>query len=86
MLILLTILVLIGGALIVTAENSKNPYRRKMIGLIIWIVGFTTITPFLYRNSVRQMKEKGIMEYLNGEVEVMQHADTTYTFLWIDTN
>lgn len=83
---MLIILLLIGAALIVVSENKKNSYRLKITGIVIWIVGFVITLPFIYYNTIQDIKKQGIIEYLNGEIEVIQHSDSTYTFLWIDTN
>lgn len=40
----------------------------------------------MINDSIRTLKEKAIIEYINQEVEVINHGDSTYTFLWIDCN
>lgn len=79
-------MLLIGAILIVISEDKKNSHQLKTIGFVIWLMSIIGIFPFIYRDIVHDIKEQGIEEYLNGEIEVIQHADSTYTFLWIDTN
>jgi hypothetical protein len=38
----------------------------------------------IIKDSIRTIKENAIIEYINQEVEVIDHGDSTYTFLWID--
>lgn len=38
----------------------------------------------IVKDSIRTIKENAIIEYINHEVEVINHEDSTYTFLWID--
>jgi hypothetical protein len=65
---------------------SKNKTYEDYIkatgyGVIIWAI---LLLSMIIKDSIHTLKEKAIIEYINHEVEVIDHGDSTYTFLWID--
>ena len=77
-------LILLGIVLIVISKNNEFKDDIKSIGYGLLLAGFALILPTIVRNHIISFKEQAIVEYLEGEVEVIQHSDSTYTFLWID--
>ena len=77
-------LMLLGIVLIVISKNNEFKDDIKSIGYGLLLAGFALILPTIVRNYIVSFKEQAIVEYLEGEVEVIQHSDSTYTFLWID--
>lgn len=65
-------------------ENNKS-YLIKSLGITVLFFTFAFIFPEVLKETTQYVKEKGIIEYLEGEVEVIQ-SDSTYMFLWIDCN
>ena len=41
------------------------------------------ILPMLISDAITNIKEKAIIQYIQEKVEVIDHGDSTYTFLWI---
>lgn len=77
-------LMLLGIVLIVISKNNEFKDDIKSVGYGLLLAGFALILPTIVRNYIVSFKEQAIVEYLEGEVEVIQHSDSTYTFLWID--
>lgn len=77
-------LMLLGIVLIVISKNNEFKDDVKSVGYGLLLAGFALILPTIIRNYIVSFKEQAIVEYLEGEVEVIQHSDSTYTFLWID--
>lgn len=75
---------LLGIVLIVISKNNEFKDDIKSVGYGLLLAGFALILPTIIRNYIVSFKEQAIVEYLEGEVEVIQHSDSTYTFLWID--
>lgn len=75
---------LLGIVLIVISKNNEFKDDIKSVGYGLLLAGFALILPTIVRNYIVSFKEQAIVEYLEGEVEVIQHSDSTYTFLWID--
>jgi hypothetical protein len=75
---------LLGIVLIVISKNNEFKDDIKSVGHGLLLAGFALILPTIVRNYIVSFKEQAIVEYLEGEVEVIQHSDSTYTFLWID--
>lgn len=86
MLILFVILILLGIVLVVVSKNKPYEHDAKAIGYGLILASVILILPMMINNSIRTLKEKAIIEYINQEVEVINHGDSTYTFLWIDCN
>ena len=86
MLILFVILILLGTVLVVVSKNKPYEHDAKAIGYGLILASVVLILPMIINNSIRTLKEKAIIEYINQEVEVINHGDSTYTFLWIDCN
>lgn len=79
-------LILLGIILIVISKNKEFEDDIKVIGYVLLLSGIILILPTIVKNYIVSFKEQTIIEYLEGEVEVIQHSDSTYTFLWIDCN
>lgn len=77
-------LILLGIVLIVISKNNEFKDDIKSVGYGLLLAGFALILPTIIRNYIISFKEQAIVEYLEGEVEIIQHSDSTYTFLWID--
>lgn len=86
MLILFVILILLGIVLVVVSKNKPYEHDAKAIGYGLILASVILILPMIINDSIRTLKEKAIIEYINQEVEVIDHGDSTYTFLWIDCN
>ena len=77
-------LILLGIVLIVISKNKEFEDDIKAIGYGLLLSGIVLVLPAIVKNYIVSFKEQTIIEYLEGEVEVIQHSDSTYTFLWID--
>jgi 3-polyprenyl-4-hydroxybenzoate decarboxylase len=86
MLTLFVILILLGTVLIVISKNKTYEHDAKAIGYGFILSSVILILPIIIKDSIRTLKENAIIEYINNEVEVINHGDSTYTFLWIDCN
>lgn len=84
MLTLFIILILLGIVLIVVSKNKAYEHDIKAVGYGFILSVVVLILPAIIKNSIRNIKEDAIIEYINQEVEVIDHGDSTYTFLWID--
>lgn len=51
------------------------------MGLFLVILAIAICFPTMVNNSVRYIKEKGIEDYLNGKVDVIQTEEQNY-YLW----
>lgn len=81
MLLSFIILVLIGLVMVLDGDHDK---WTRAVGAFMLIVAVAICLPIIIQNTIRSIKEQGIIEYMNQEVEVINHDDSTYTFLWID--
>jgi 3-polyprenyl-4-hydroxybenzoate decarboxylase len=77
-------LILLGIVLVVVSKNKPYEHDAKSIGYGLILAAVILILPMIINDSIRMLKEKAIIEYINQEVEVIDHGDSTYTFLWID--
>ena len=84
MLTLFIILILLGIVLIVVSKNKAHEHDAKAFGYGFILSSVIFILPIIIKDSIRTIKENAIIEYINHEVEVINHEDSTYTFLWID--
>lgn len=69
--------------LICPKKKNNTSYILKSIGVTLLFFTTAFIFPKILQETTRYIKEKGIIEYLEGEVEIIQ-SDSTYMFLWID--
>lgn len=84
MLTLFIILILLGIVLIVVSKNKAYEHDAKALGYGFILSSVILILPTIIKDSIRTIKQDAIIEYINHEVEVINHEDSTYTFLWID--
>lgn len=84
MLTLFIILILLGIVLVVVSKNKAYENDAKAFGYGFILSAVIIILPAIIKNSICTIKEDAIIEYINQEVEVIDHGDSTYTFLWID--
>lgn len=73
-------LILFGIAIFLDGEKKENNYI-KTIGIFLITIAVAICLPIMVQNSVRYIKEKGIEDYLNGKVDVIQTEDQIY-YLW----
>lgn len=73
-------LILFGMAIFLDGKKKKNNYL-KTIGVFLITIAVAICLPLMVQNSVRYIKEKGIEDYLNGKVDVIQTEDQIY-YLW----
>ena len=79
-------MVLLGISLLLIQKNLKDKPiapHLKALGFGLLFASIFTI-PLVIQDTILKIKEEGIIEYLTGEVEVIQHSDSTYTFWWSD--
>lgn len=79
-------MILLGIVLVVVSKNKPYEHDAKAIGYGLILASVILLLPMMINDSIRTLKEKAIIEYINQEVEVINHGDSTYTFLWIDCN
>ena len=72
--------ILSGIAIFLDGENKKNNYLKTM-GVFLITIAITICLPIMIQNSVRYIKERGIEDYLNGKVQVIQLEEQNY-YLW----
>lgn len=77
-------LILFGMVMFLDGEKKENNYF-KTIGVFLITIAVAICLPIMVQNSVRYIKEKGIEDYLNGEVEVIQTEEQNF-YLWQNTN
>ncbi len=73
-------LILFGIAIFLDGEKKENNYI-KTIGVFLITIAVAICLPIMIQNSVRYIKEKGIEDYLNNKVDVIQTEDQIY-YLW----
>lgn len=73
-------LILFGIAIFLDGEKKENNYI-KTIGIFLITIAVAICLPIMIQNSVRYIKEKGIEDYLNNKVDVIQTEDQIY-YLW----
>ena len=73
-------LILFGMAIFLDGEKKENNYI-KTIGIFLITIAIAICLPLMVQNSVRYIKEKGIEDYLNGKVDVIQTENQIY-YLW----
>ena len=67
-------------AIFLDRKKKENNYL-KTIGVFLITIAVAICLPIMVQNSVRYIKEKGIEDYLNGKVDVIQTEDQIY-YLW----
>lgn len=75
-----------GISLLLIQKNLKDKpiaQHLKALGFGLLFASIFVI-PLVIQDTILKIKEEGIVEYLTGEVEVIQHSDSTYTFWWSD--
>ena len=80
MLILFVISILIGIAIFLHGKQKENNYL-KTLGLFLVTIAIAICLPIMINDSVHYIKEKGIEDYLNGKVDVIQTEEQNY-YLW----
>lgn len=75
---------LLGIVLIVTSKNKNFEHDIKATGFGLIVATIILFVPMFVQNIITNIKEKAIIQYIEGDVEVITHSDSTYTFLWID--
>ena len=65
-------------------KNRQNNYL-KIIGCFLITIAVAICLPIMVKNSVQYIKEKGIEDYLNGKVQVIQLEEQNY-YLWQHTD
>lgn len=73
-------LILFGMAIFLDGEKKENNYI-KTIGIFLITIAVAICLPIMIQNSVRYIKERGIEDYLNGKVQVIQLEEQNY-YLW----
>ena len=73
-------LILFGITIFLDGEKKENNYI-KTIGILLITIAVAICLPIMVQNSVRYIKEKGIEDYLNNKVDVIQTEDQIY-YLW----
>ena len=76
-------LILFGMAIFLDGKKKETNYL-KTIGVFLITIAVAICLPLMVQNSVRYIKEKGIEDYLNGKVDVIQTEDQIY-YLWQNT-
>ena len=66
--------------MILDGKNPSNNYLKAM-GTFFILIAVAICLPIMINNSIRYIKEKGIEDYLNGKVDVIQTEDQIY-YLW----
>ena len=63
--------------------DGKKPVNNylKAMGTFFILIAVAICLPIMINNSIRYIKEKGIEDYLNGKVDVIQTEDQIY-YLW----
>ena len=64
-------------------ENKKALHRA--IGTTCIACAVIFVLPFICESAIQYIKEKGIEDYLNGKVEVIQTEEQNF-YLWQSTN
>ena len=67
-------------AIFLDGKKKENNYL-KTIGVFLITIAVAICLPLMVQNSVRYVKEKGIEDYLNGKVQVIQLEEQNY-YLW----
>lgn len=73
-------LILFGMAIFLDGKKKENNYL-KTIGVFLITIAVAICLPIIIQNSIRCVKEKGIEDYLNDKVDVIQTEDQIY-YLW----
>ena len=66
--------------MLLEGKEKDNNYCKAM-GSFFIIIAVSICLPIMVNDSVRYIKEKGIEDYLNGKVEVIQTEEFNY-YLW----
>ena len=61
-------------------KKKENNYL-KTIGVFLITIAVAIYLPLMVQNSIRYIKEKGIEDYLNGKVQIIQLEEQNY-YLW----
>lgn len=77
-------LILFGMAIFLDGKKKENNYL-KTIGVFLITIAVAICLPLMVQNSVQYIKEKGIEDYLNGKVQVIQLEEQNY-YLWQHTD
>ena len=67
-------------AMLLNGKKKEDNYL-KTIGVFLITIAVAICLPLMVQNSVRHIKEKGIEDYLNGKVQVIQLEEQNY-YLW----
>lgn len=73
-------LILFGIAIFLDGQKKENNYI-KTIGVFLITIAVAICLPIMIQDSVQYIKEKGIEDYLNGRVEIIESEDQIY-YLW----
>ena len=69
-----------GIVIFLEGKTRQNNYL-KTIGCFLITIAIAICLPIMVKNSVQYIKEKGIEDYLNGKVQVIQLEEQNY-YLW----
>lgn len=78
MLLTFIVLILVGLAMVLDTKHSN---WVRAIGVFVLSIAVAICLPIIIQNSIRYVKEKGIEDYLNGKVDVIQTEEQIF-YLW----
>lgn len=83
MIVLFSILILLGIVLLVIPKkDTENNEIANAIGIGFIIGAIALIVPIIIEKEIKNIKEEGIEQFINGEVQIVHTSDSTHYFLW----
>jgi len=68
--------------LVIPKKDTKNNEIANAIGLGFIIGAIALIAPTIIEKEIKNIKEEGIEQLINKEVQIVHTSDSTHYFLW----
>ena len=68
--------------LVIPKKDTKNNEIANAIGLGFIIGAIALIAPTIIEKEIKNIKEEGIEQFINKEVQIVHTSDSTHYFLW----
>lgn len=71
--------------LIIPKKDTKNNEIANAIGFGFIIGAIALVAPMIIEKKVKSIKEEGIEQFINGDVQIIHTSDSTHYFLWYNS-
>lgn len=68
--------------MVIPKKDTENNEIANAIGIGFIIGAIALIVPIIIEKEIKNIKEEGIEQFINGEVQIVHTSDSTHYFLW----